>query len=429
MKVKIEKIVYKGYGLSRSKRGVIFVPFVVPGEELKITSMEDKGSYLFARNFEVLAPSEKRIQPKCKLYGICGGCHFQHVSYQLQKSWKKEIFWESVLRLTDTVDSKQEAESRKVYSGKSWNYRLRMKFHVQNGKIGFYRWKSKKIVEVENCPVFDKRGNYLLEAIRNTLKKAENEKFLANLKEIEIRVSDIKNEASILLVSKNRKGSKLFTENLLENLKDKETSISLYLSLPAKNNNRDDFEILYGEERIYDLLGRYNISYSPLSFTQPNINLAEKAYKDIQRTAENMNSKRILDVHSGIGITSLYLSEVGEVFGIEENLHSLEDARINAFLNEKRIEFGQLSAKDIQGLKEVDTVVLNPPRTGIQKEFLKVLVEAETVKNIIYLSCDPTTLSRDLDYLQKDSFKLKRSDIYDFYPQTYHIESLNIIQR
>lgn len=400
--LKAELPVYGGYVISRDGK-VVFIKGAIPGEVVKVTTRENKKDYSIASVTNIIEPSPFRIQPACKLFGICGGCHLQYIAYEKQVSLKEEI-------LTDTLKRTGGVELQLMPSltDKEFGYRHRGQFKIsQEGHIGFYREGTREVVSVEECPVMADEINKALHSLQTVNLKGARELVI------------ISGDTTVALV----KG--MITEDTVEKmLKAGLSGIAL--------DNGDSF----GKDYITFDLNGLKYSLTPWSFFQSHWQLNRKVVELVTDKLSPLEDKRILDLYSGAGNFSLPLaSKAKEVIAVEENRYSIEDGQRNAGLNNiKNCSFIQTSLeenpkahKNQKGAKKLwedhyDIVVIDPPRPGLTSGCLNRILEGRS-KKLVYISCNPATLARDLKKM-KDSYEIEGVHMVDFFPNTYHIEAI-----
>lgn len=400
--LKAELPVYGGYVISRNGK-VIFIKGAVPGEVVEVTTVENKKDYSIAAVTNIIEPSPFRRQPRCKIFGICGGCHFQYIEYEKQVSLKEEILTDT-LRRTGGVDIRLSPS----LTGKEFAYRHRGQFKISaEGHIGFYREGTREVIPVEECPVMS-------DEINNSLK---------NLKAV-----DLKGARELLLISGDNtvalvKGT-VSEDTIEEMLKTGLSGVAL--------DNGDSF----GKDDIMFDLNGLKYSLTPWSFFQSHWQLNKKVVALITDKLSPLEDKKVLDLYSGAGNFSLPLARLAkEVTAVEENRYSIEDGQRNARLNGiKNCSFIQASLeenpkahKNQKGTKKLwegryDVVVIDPPRPGLTSGCLNRILEGRS-KKLVYISCNPATLARDLKKM-KDSYEIECIHMADFFPNTYHIEAI-----
>jgi len=423
-----------GEGVGKIDNFTIFVEGGLPSEKISVEVIEVKKNYAVGKLKKILRESSARIQPACKFFPQCGGCQLQHLNYPTQLEIKKQKVIDAVERIGKIFD----AEIFDTIGAENFlHYRNKMQFPVgENLMCGCYVKKSHKIIDLESCLIQREGNNKILRAVKKVAKKFNiqpyNEKTGAGiLRHIMGRVG-FDNELMIVLVTATKKipQEKNFVAELLKEIPEV-ASIQQNIQ-PAKNNVilGNESKILFGSptitEKIFDL--KFNISAR--SFFQVNTAQAEILYQTALDFADLSGSEIVIDAYCGTGTLSLFLAKSAKkVFGIEIEKSAIEDAKINARQNKiSNAEFivgdavkiiPDLYAKKIFA----DIVIVDPPRAGCDKKVLETFA-AMKPKKIIYVSCNPATLARDLKILSELNYIAKKIQPVDMFPMTSHIETV-----
>jgi len=397
MIVKSLTAAYGGYSIAREDK-VILIKGAIPGEVVEIEIEEKKRDYSTARTVRVVEPSEFRTEPPCSVFGICGGCQLQYISYEKQVAMKDEILLDSLTRL-----GKIETVPGPAITGAQWNYRHRAQFKVSPaGDIGFFREASRDVVVFEACPLMTDEINTLFRKIR--------EKGLSSGLSA-IHISD--GDTPVALLKGREYDSSLF-----------EDFIEAGLSGIAYND-----AIAYGGAYTgFDLNGfRYTVS--PWTFFQAHWKLNTTVAAIIsEHLAPLLPGKRVLDLYAGAGNFSIPLSaQASEIVAVEENRYAVEDGRRNLELNNiGNCRIVRSSAEKFRITGKYDIIILDPPRPGLTSAVAAKVMEASP-STIVYISCNPATLARDLKKM-KDKYDVVSVRQIDFFPNTYHIEAMVFLQ-
>jgi 23S rRNA (uracil1939-C5)-methyltransferase len=422
VQVPIESVAFKGYGVARIQGKVVFIPFTVTGDQAWIEMMEEKKRYSMGRLIRIVSPSPWRVDPPCPFFGRCGGCQFQHIDYPIQGELKKEIFGQILKRLgrLEEIPSISMAPSLNPY-----DYRVRVQLKVKEKAMGYYQERSHKIVAINHCPISHPLVNQIIQKLR------EEFAALSRMKEIEIKVSPQEGKGVLLFHphSYDRRIEDVMKEFLLGQPILRGIAIS-----------KKDGDTLFGDPLLTLTIpsGRErekrNLEFriSPGSFFQVNIEQNQTLIQTVLQFSEVNKEDRILDLYAGVGNLTLPLAMgAKEVLGIEENRSAIEDARFNAERNGiGNCDFIQGRVEDAfmrwEG-KTPDLIVLDPPRTGC-KTILDQVVRLKP-KKIVYVSCEPTTFSRDLRLFSERGYSLQRLGLIDMFPQTFHMEVVGLLQQ
>lgn len=428
IELKIEKIVPGGYGIARTEAGTFFARYVIPGEIIRAKKWEKKKGVYFVTNYEIIKPGPIRIEPRCRYFTLCGGCSFQMGSYDTQIDWKKQILTDSFQRIGSVKDF-SEKDIKEVIKGEEWEYRYRARFQVRDGIAGFFKAGSNMIVAVKECPIVRTSVNNAYTAVSKLISESKATEFIKTLRAFEVKVNLNENACSVVFIAGSGSGAKSFIRQLSAKLEEIFDTVSLSVSYSKTELPGKGYRLLYGAERIFSQYRQLSFGFSPLSFFQPNLRLAIKTYEKIADLLKQRGARKVIDFYSGSGVLDLFLADDFEVLGIEVSPFSHEDAIQNAFINEKKVEFLNLDVSLVENIEAADTVILNPPRSGAADNLIQAIGKQQQVKTVIYLSCEPSTLMRDLKLFRQHEFYLEETTLIDFYPQTHHLETLVVLGR
>lgn len=376
---------------------VVFVDGALTGELVKVKIDKIYKNYATGSIIEIIEKSKDRRVPICPFYYECGGCNLMHIDHELQLELKKEKII-SIFKKICNIDISLD----KVNSYNNLYYRNKVVFKVKEDKIGFYKPKSNDLVDINECIISDKKINDCLLKIRNFIKENINHK----ISEVMIRVCD--DEVMIKL------------DNLNADIKNKFINLFIDVSSIYVGENLE-----YGVASLNQKLSGLVFDVSPKSFFQVNKIVAEKLYS--KALSYVSKSDTTIDLYSGTGtITMLLAGKSRKVIGIEVVKEAVVDARNNLLLNNiGNVEFicDKVENK-IDTLKDlkVDALIMDPPRGGSDRKSLKSILEIGP-KKIIYISCNPVTLARDINTL-KEKYELKEISAFDMFSNTYHVETI-----
>ena len=429
----IDKLAFGGNGVCRIDGKVCFVPFSCPGDELSLRMTAQKKSYSTASIAEIMVPSPDRTVPECPLFGACGGCNWQHISYPVQLRHKRHILAETLWRgarvEADLIDAV-------VAAANPYGYRNRIQFKVssRNGelRIGFYRQSSHVVEDVaDGCPIAAPVINQVLNSFRAILLSYPDVELVTQLN------VDAGDSGVIVVIHQNG----AVTSKHKDYFVDHAGSFGPCTGLFLKAEGQPYGEKLWGSSEISYRMNQADpvnkpllLSYPPGGFAQVHQLQNIAMLSVIRRLGAFATTERLLDLYCGNGNFSIPLaSEVASVVGIEGNADSIKAAEYNKELNMvANIQFFCDDATSgvrrlvEQGL-EFDTVLLDPPRSGAG-DAIAGIVGLKPDK-IVYVSCDPSTLARDCGLLSGFGYRVIRSVPVDMFPQTYHIESVTLLCR
>lgn len=403
-KVTINKIDHFGRGISTLYNKTVFVENALPTEEVKINITNNKKNYFEANVCEYLKKSNDRVEPLCPYFELCGGCNIMHMNYDKQLSFKRN----KVIEIMDKFAKINSEKIKEIVKTDEFYYRNKITLQVSK-KIGLYKKSSYEIVNIDKCYICN-------ESINKIIKKLNDLK-LENINQIIIRSSLKTNEVMIVFCIYN----KIDEKYLVDNLKSLATSIV--------KRYKNDEKVLYGKSYITEKIGDYSFIISADSFFQVNTLGMEKLYGVVKKYLEPNKNMNVLDLYCGTGTIGIYISDsVKEVSGVEINKSAVKDAIKNAALNDiNNIKFVCSDVKDvIKKYKNIDAVIVDPPRAGLSKEAIENLINLNASK-IVYVSCDAVTLARDINIL-KDFYDLIEITPVDMFPDTYHIECVSILK-
>lgn len=390
-KQRIEKLNHQGYGIVRINNKVVFVQNAICDDVVDIEIISNYKKYALAEVVNYVSMSENHRNVVCPYYEECGGCNISHMKYPSQLEFKvnkvKDIFKRY---LNIDIDPKIECD-------KEFFYRNKVVFHVVDGKIGFYEEGTNRLINILGCRLLDKRINMLVPLF--------NKLDLTNIEKIMVRTTS--KEVMVVFYGYIDK---------VDILKDKVDSIILI-------NIKD--KLLHGKSYIKEEINgmKFIISYN--SFFQVNTNVMKKLYDKVLEYASLTGSESVLDLYCGTGTIGLYLSKnARDVMGIEVVEDAIKDANINKELNGiNNIEFVCGDVGNLVNNNYVaDVVIVDPPRSGLSENTRKVLLE-NMYERIIYVSCDPMTLVRDLRDLSS-KYEIKDVCLFDMFANTYHVETV-----
>lgn len=401
----VEKVVYGGEGLCRHEGKVIFVPFTIKGEEITAKISKSKKNYSTGECLRLIKKDPDRIDPKCKHFGTCGGCQFQHMNYDKQLETKTDILKENLRHFIDP--SKIEVLGLK---DQTWEYREHIKLSFKDNKLGYHGLYDKNVFELKMCPIFSNQLPPYLDSLRNALTKAE-------VKEADVRL--LKSDGSLIACIKIDHGKIEPLEALQSDFK----GVSI-----LNNYHRHDF----GDCKIYQNYLGHNFETDIWSFMQNHRQMAELLY-DYAISTIPPETKSLVDLYCGAGILSILsaLKGIKHITGIELNPASISCATRNQKLAaNSKLEFIAAPAEKAEKhLKhKPDFTIVNPPREGLSSEMIQSLLRLKT-NSICYVSCNPTTLSRDLKIMHSHGFHVESCKGFDLFPQTTHLETVCVIKK
>ncbi|MBQ0058656.1 MAG: 23S rRNA (uracil(1939)-C(5))-methyltransferase RlmD [Lachnospiraceae bacterium] len=433
-----------GAGIGRTEEGyTLFVKGALPGDKVKARVTYCKKAYGFADTLDVTEASPDRIPARCPVADRCGGCTLQTYDYQAQLAFKrKEV--ENVLSRIGGIDVGCEVEVQDVIGmDEPFRYRNKSQYPVgrnTKGRIvcGFYESKSHHIIPIRECYLSPLEDRMIIAAVLDFLEIRGIEPYDETsgkglLRHILIRKGFTTGEIMVCLIVNGRKFPGV--EDLAQMLKDLVPGVkSVCLNVNTKRNNvilGEEVISVLGDPFITDYIGDLSFRISPLSFYQVNPVQTKKLYDTVKEFAALTGNETVLDLYCGIGTIGLYLSDKAkEVYGVEIVPQAIKDAKENAERNGvKNAHFSVGASEDIfENLPKADLTVLDPPRKGCDEKLLRDLIEKGSDR-IVYVSCNPSTLARDIKILKEGGYKLEAVRPCDMFPQTCHVETVVLMSK
>lgn len=428
---------HEGYGVSRHEGLTVFIPNALPKEKIKCEILKQEKTFARAKLLEVIKSSAKRVNPLCPAFPRCGGCDLLHLDYQEQLAFKKKMVEETFKR----IGHLEVSVAQILGADKPLYYRNKVQIPVsgKNGKlqIGYYERKSHAIVALDKCfiqsPEMTDIAIYLKELFRKyNIDGYDEGNKLGQIRHIIIRKNKLA-EYMVVLVSYTNIGKviKMLTKDLITKFGQIK---SLILNFNPKTTNvilGQNSKLLYGVNYLSDEIDGLKFQLSPQSFYQINSEQTEKLYKVVKDLLNPRGDEVILDAYCGVGTISLYLSRyVKSVIGIEVNSEAIKDANNNMHLNGINNTVFQVGLVEetlpiIFAKTSLDALIVDPPRKGLEKTVIEAIIQS-SIKKIIYVSCDPATLARDLGLLSKD-YTVKKVICVDMFPQTANVETVALL--
>jgi 23S rRNA (uracil1939-C5)-methyltransferase len=434
--VKIEKLVYGGEGLGHHEGATVFAPLVLPGELARVTPVEQKKKFIRAKLDAIVEPSPERIAPKCRHFGDCGGCDYQHIPYERQVEYKTEILRETLRRL-GRVDWKGPITA---HVSQPWQYRNRAQWKVRTAereertagaqrsvdgkealRIGYFRAGSTSLCAVTECPIISPLLEKTLLALREALAAARMPR---GLREIEAVVNETDTKVMITATFAG------FPAKAADHAETFREVVPELASLVFHDPSHDRMELFgpgfleYQANDIAYRLGQF-------SFFQVNKSLVDEMAREV--VEKDQGGRLAFDLFSGVGLFSVPLAQRFEkVISVESNPAATRDlellVRSGGALKKNEVRTMDVSRYLEKNKVKPDLVVLDPPRAGLEPGDAQQIARVEP-QRISYVSCDPPTLARDLAAFQQAGYDITSVDLFDLFPQTFHIESLVRLQR
>lgn len=389
--IKIDRLSYDGKGIGYIDGKVAFVCGALPGEEVSVKVINDKKSFYECELVDVITKSDKRIESACPYFNICGGCAYMHVSPSDECEMKVGVL-EDILKRKSGV----EANIKKIISDKDVCYRNKLSLKVKNFEFGFYKEETHEFVRVDDCLLAS-------DAIRKVFKLKDYLKF----REGNILIRSNFNDEVIIKIDTD-------CEADIDVLKIKESVKLVGIILNNKAIYGEDFFI----EKVHNYFYKVNVN----SFFQVNLDILGKVIDILREDSYGA----LADLYCGVGTLGIPLKK-DKLYGIEIVPEAVVDATYNAKINKQDNKYMLGSAEVISKINDkIDTIIIDPPRAGINKKTLDFLVNYKS-NNLIYMSCNPFTLARDLSVL-KDIYDAQDVYYLDMFPRTKHMECLCVLK-
>lgn len=438
-----------GEGIGHKEGYTLFVKDALVGDIVRVKVIKAKKKFGYGRLMEVITPSPWRVEPACDCARQCGGCQIQHCSYEKQLAWKEKKVRDCLQRIGGFEEIPMEPV---MGMDEPYHYRNKAQYPVGYDKegnlvAGFYAGRTHSIIPNTDCAIQHPANHMILETILAFMKQYdisayEEKKHTGLVRHILTRVGKYTGEVMVCLIIN---GNKLphqdkLVEMLLQCPFDYEIK-SICLNINKEKTNRilgEKVVPIYGQTYIEDRIGNITYRISPLSFYQVNPEQTQKLYGTALEYADLKGDEVVWDLYCGIGTISLFLAQkAARVCGVEIVPQAIEDARENARRNGfTNAEFFVGAAEDVVpeqyeqsgGSLRADVVTLDPPRKGCDEKLLRTVVQMEP-ERIVYVSCDPATLARDLKYLCGEGYELKRVRACDMFGHSSHVEMVVGLQR
>lgn len=444
VEITIEDMGSEGEGIGRYNGYALFVKDTAIGDRALVQITKAGKSYGYARLVKLIEPSPYRVTPRCPIAAKCGGCQLQHIDYARQLEFKENKVRSCLMRLGGFSDFYMEPICGME---EPYYYRNKSQFPVGRARdgrilIGFYAGRTHSIIDTEHCYIGAEVNDKIISFMRSFIERYKIEPYNENehkglLRHIVTRVGYSTGEVMVCLVINARQFP--HKEELIEGLLKIEGMKSICLNVNMEKTNvilGKEIIPLWGEPYITDRIGSVSYRVSPLSFYQVNPVQTKKLYDIALEYADLHGDETVWDLYCGIGTISLYMAKKArKVYGVEIVPEAIEDARANAKINGiDNAEFFVGAAEEVlpRKYKEdniyADVIVVDPPRKGCEQSLLDTIL-AMAPKRVVYVSCDPATLARDLKYLCEKDYELVKVRAVDQFGHSVHVESVALLAK
>lgn len=438
--VNIEKLSNLGKGITRIDSQVVFVENACPQDELKIRITKVNKNFATAKTIEIINPSPHRVDAFCPMQKICGACQLQFINYDYQLQLKKQIV-EDTMRTIGHIDT---PVNMPIKSPEIKIFRHKIQYPVSQTKVskkliaGYYKPQSHEIVNIKYCPIQPEICDKVIDFIKNAapeynISGYNEKKHIGDLRHIVIRSSSYNGNLLVTLVINSNKVSKNISDFSKRIFDEFEDITGVCINFNNKKTNvilGNKTECIIGDDFIYEKILDKTFKIGSSTFFQVNPKSAENIFRYVKKEIKKHDNPTVLDAYAGIATFGIVISDSAlKVTSIEENKESIEKAKEVLQIN--KIDNVELYTEDTTKYlksikKKFDITILDPPRKGCTKEALDETI-AHTKNKIIYVSCNPATLARDLKYLKDNGCEIESIQPFDMFCHTYHIENVAII--
>lgn len=428
----------EGSGIGRHEGMAVFVPLTAVGDVARVKILKVKKTYAYGKLTEITVPSPDRTENNCNSFSQCGGCVYRHISYAAECRIKTDKVYQAVKRIGGADIPPQPI----ICSEKTEHYRNKAQYPIaQDGEAGFFAFHSHRIVKCPDCALQPEIFSEITRACtvwirKNNISIYNEESHTGLLRHIYIRIAEKTDEIMVCAVINGNTlpASDDFIDSIRAVCGDSVKSIAINFNTAETNVILGEkYKILYGNEFITDILCGTKVRLSPLSFYQVNRATAEKLYKKAAEYARP-EGKTLLDLYCGAGTIGLSMANVArKIIGVEIVAPAVADARFNARLNGiENAEFicsdaasaaAELARKNISP----DIVIVDPPRKGCSPELISTITESFSPERVVYVSCDPATMARDIKLFGEKGYILKEYTPVDMFPRTAHVETVCLL--
>jgi len=405
--VKLEKLTYGGDAMGRLDDGrAVFVPFGLPGERVRVRLTEEKRGFARGELMEILEDSPHRITPRCVHFGLCGGCHYQHLPYEEQLNAKAQILRDQLTRIGKIENPPVQ---QMVASPNPWNYRNHVQFHLtEDGKLGYVKAQAPELFAATEC--------HLPEGLLNAIWPQLEFEPGTSVERVSLRVG--KNDDSMLILESNSPEA---------------PELEIEACISVAHVFEESTVVVAGNDHIVLSVPGRDFRVSAASFFQVNTAMAEKMVNHLITHLPVTESTTLLDIYCGAGLFSAFFAPKCErVIGIESSSSACEDFAFNLDEFDNVELYEGLAEEILPGLvgqiADFSYAIVGPPRAGLEKHVVDAILQLKP-QIIAYVSCDPSTLARDAARLINGGYRLKDVTPFDLFPQTFHIESISLFEQ
>ncbi|WP_297812951.1 23S rRNA (uracil(1939)-C(5))-methyltransferase RlmD [uncultured Finegoldia sp.] len=403
MKIELIDMIDDGRCVAKYEGKTVFVDGGSVGEIVEATKTNEKKNLIFATKTKTIQQSPYKNEPLCPHFNECDGCNLQDITYKKELEIKKNSVLSKLQRI-----AKLDIKDTDILTNCEYHYRNKVDLKVENGKIGYYNRKTHNLVEISTCKIASESIDKMIKWL--------SDKNLNGTSEIKIR-ANYNDEIQISM--------DYISDEMLENLKSIDKIVEIYL----KNKN---YELVYRKKQFVDKIGDLSFIISPKSFFQVNKYNTSLLYDTAKQMMNADEFDRILDLYCGIGTTTMYIGNGNNTIGVEVVKDAVKDANENKKLNNlQNIKFIEEKSENVVGKltkEHFDIILVDPPRKGMDEKVVDAIIKS-TAKKLVYISCDPATLARDLKALTENGFEVEDVKLVDMFAKTMHVEAIALIQK
>ncbi len=427
----IDALSYGGEGIARPNGIAVFIPRTAPKDEVKFEITDVRKKYARGKLIELQTASPLRTEPKCPHFEKCGGCHYQHLPVETASKEKQTQLSETLRRLGPGETPVQPIKT----SPDSWNYRNRLTYHRdENGNQGYISWTDYRVLDVEHCPLAKPELNDIWKKVRENLKEVSS----STLPYVVLRSTNTGEKAVILSIALEE-GEEVRLEEIREHTQPLSSIANIFVSFVkpgSKSALGKELHCLHGQSTFREKVGNVEFLLRPDLFFQVHPSITEELVGDVLSEARQSKGQTALDLYCGAGLFSLSLAKAGiTTLGVEVQHEAVQSAQMSAKENGlgEKAEFragkaDRIVEKLVRANQTFDIIVVDPPRKGLQPKVIEAIPKLGA-HTILYVSCSPPTLARDLKILNGVGYHVEKVQPYDLFPQTYHLETLAVLRR
>ena len=403
MKLEIIDMIDDGRCVAKYEGKTVFVDGGSVGEIIEAKKIKEKKNLIFATKTKTIQQSPHKQEPLCPHFYECDGCSMQDITYEKELEIKKN----SVLNKLQRI-AKLDIKDVDILTNAEYYYRNKVDLKVENGKLGYYNRKTHNLTQISTCKIASTAINEMINWLQN--------QDLNGISEIKIR-SNYNDEIQISL--------DYISDQLLENLKTVDKIVEIY-------DKKKNFDLIYRKKQFVDKIGDLSFIISPKSFFQVNKYNTSLLYDTAKQMMNVGINDRILDLYCGIGTTTMYIGNGNNTIGVEVVKDAVKDANENKKLNNlQSIQFIEEKSENVVGKltqEHFDVILVDPPRKGMDEKVVDAIIKS-TAKKVVYISCDPATLARDLKALTENGFEVRDVKLVDMFAKTMHVETVALLSK